>query len=158
MQKPDARRTEIPFDSKIFGYGPMLPFLAGALGCWLIRPWSGIALELTIIWGSLILAFLGGVRRGFGFGFGDSAASTKAETLTMMVYVLLGGLALILAAADLPAAAVTILAAGYVLVPIADTRAAGKGDAPAYFASLRPWQMSIAVASLLAILASMWTH
>jgi hypothetical protein len=46
---------------------------------------------------------------------------------------------------------VLLLAVGYILVPIADARAAKSGDAPAHFATLRPRQISIAVISLLAI-------
>ncbi|WP_031341927.1 DUF3429 domain-containing protein [Novosphingobium lindaniclasticum] len=150
MHDSRAGRPAIPLDSRIFGYGPMLPFVAGALACWFVPRWSGVAVDLTIIWGALILAFLGGVRRGFGFG--DPAASTRAEILTMMVYVSLGGLALILATAGSPVTALAVLAAGYIVVPIADTIGAAKGDVPAYFAALRPKQMSIAIVSLLAIL------
>lgn len=153
MHQTPLSPTAIPTDSKIFGYGPMLPFVIGAVGCWFTPSLRDAAIGLTIIWGSLILAFLGGVRRGFGFG--NPGASTKSEILTMMVYVSIGGGASILAALTLTISAVALLAVGYVVVPIADYRASKSGNAPAYFASLRPRQMSIAVISLIAILFEM---
>jgi len=142
-------RTVVPTTSKVFGYGPMLPFFVGALGTWCSPRLSPVAIGLTVIWGALIMAFLGGVRRGFGFG--DPSASTKAEILTMIVYVTIGGMASILGSRGFMLSSVLLLAVGYILVPIADARAAKSGDAPAHFATLRPRQISIAVISLLAI-------
>ena len=81
----------------------------------------------------------------------DPSASTKAEILTMILYVTIGGMASILGSLRFMLSSVLLLAVGYILVLIADARAAKSGDAPAHFAILRPRQMSIAVISLLAI-------
>ena len=65
----------------------------------------------------------------------------------MIPYVVLGGLGLML----MPLWNALALAAGFALAAVLDTLAARRGDAPAYFAGLRPAQLSIAALSLLAI-------
>lgn len=108
-----------------------------------------MALGLTIIWAALILAFVAGVRRGFGFG--TPSASLAAELLTMATYYTLSGLALIAAWLGHLVIAVAFLAIGFVLVAVIDPIAARSGNAPRHFAALRAPQMAIAVLSLLAI-------
>ncbi|MBR0552901.1 DUF3429 domain-containing protein [Stakelama marina] len=145
MEHP--HRSRIPIDSLVFGYVPMLPFVAAALGVWLLpAPWPAIAVWLVVIWGGLILCFVGGVRRGYGFG--NDRASTPAEIATMLVYFCLAGFALFL---PWPRLALLVLAAGFVIAAALDTHAARRGNAPAHFAKLRPPQFSIAVVSLLVI-------
>ncbi|MEC3950173.1 DUF3429 domain-containing protein [Sphingobium sp. HWE2-09] len=149
-------KDKVPLDSVIFGYGPMLPFLAAAVGVWLMPPpWPGVARDLVILWGALILAFVAGVRRGFGFG--DPAASTSAAIATMLLYFLPAGIALVLHWADQPILALAVLIAGYALVAMFDAHAAKAGDAPAHFARIRPSQMMIAIGGLAAVLAHSWT-
>ncbi|QWC56960.1 DUF3429 family protein [Erythrobacter sp. 3-20A1M] len=141
-------RETTPLPSIIFGYGPMLPFVAGALGVWLGTPaWQALALWLTQVWGALILAFVAGVRRGFAFE--RERASTPVEIATMIPYVVLAGLGVLLP----PLWGVMALALGFALATLIDTRAAKRGNAPAFFARLRPTQFPIAVLSLLAIAA-----
>ncbi len=148
MIRQDPRK--IPLPSIVFGYGPMLPFVAGALGVWLgpdaVRP---LALWLTQVWGTIILTFVAGVRRGFAFERGR--ASTGIEIATMLPYVVLAGLGVLLPALW----GVTALAAGFALATALDTIAARRGNAPAFFARLRPTQFPIAVVSLLAIAAAL---
>ncbi len=43
-------RSAIPLDSVIFGYGPMLPFVAEAVGSWVSLALQGASIGLTIIW------------------------------------------------------------------------------------------------------------
>lgn len=148
-------RTTIPLDSVIFGYGPMLPFAAGAIGSWATPALQGAAIGLTIIWGALILSFVGGVRRGFGFG--EPSASTRVEIATMAVYVSIAGLALICGWLGSPAWATGLLAAGFAMVAVLDSMAARAGNAPAHFARLRGPQMAVAVVSLLILLARIVT-
>jgi len=150
--QPDADSAPIPLESLVFGYGPMAPFAAAAVGTWALpAPWPVVATGLAIIWGAIILVFVGGVRRGYGFG--NAAASTIHEIATMLVYVVLGGLSLVLADLGQPAGALGLLIVGFVLAPAFDRRAAFTGDAPAYFARLRGPQMTIAVVTLAALLA-----
>ena len=134
----------IPSDSIIFGFGPMLPLIAAGIGVWLLPPgWPVIAVQCAIIWGALILAFIGGVRRGFGFGRG--AASTRSEVIAAVAYFTIAGVALLMPRA---AMALALLAAGFALAALLDRRAAITGDAPAFFARLRPTQLLLGCAGL----------
>ena len=151
MNKLPSPPIAIPTDSLIFGYLPMLPFVAGAAGCWLVPSLRDLAIGLTIIWGSLIIAFVGGVRRGFGFG--NSRASLRSELWTMALYVAVGGIALILGWTGFVVQAIALLAAGFLLVPVLDYQAARAGNAPAHFAALRPVQMPVAAVALMIMLA-----
>lgn len=152
VSHPDAGRAPIPFTSLVFGYGPVAPFLAAAVGAWTMpTPWPGLLTRLAIIWGGIILVFVAGVRRGYGFG--DPGASTLREIATMLVYVVLGGLSLVFASFGLSALALWLQVAGFILVPLFDRKAASTGDAPVYFARLRPPQMTIVVLALAALIA-----
>ena len=142
-----AQRTTIPLNSLIFGYGPMIPFILAATGFWTLPvPWPALAVWLVVVWGALILCFVGGVRRGFGFG--SDRASTLVEIATMLVYFTIAGVALIL---PWPRASLFLLAIGFATAAICDTRAAQSGNAPAHFAALRIPQFATATLCLLAI-------
>ncbi len=74
MTEPSARtfeiaeRPEVPWLSVVLGYGPMLPFVGGAVLAWVTR--GAIRAEfvlLTILYTASILLFLAGVRRGLSF-------------------------------------------------------------------------------------------
>lgn len=148
-------KNNVPLDSVIFGYGPMLPFLVATVGVWLMPPpWPGLARDLVIFWGALILAFVAGVRRGFGFG--APAAATSAAIAAMLIYFVPAGLALLLHWANRPIQALAVLIAGYALVAILDANAAKAGNAPAHFARIRPPQIMIAIGGLVAVLAHSW--
>jgi hypothetical protein len=139
-----------PIASLVFGYGPMLPLVVAAAAAWAPIGWvSLLAVRLAIVWAALILAFVAGVRRGFGMGV--DRASTPVELATAITYFTLAGLALIV---PLAANALALLVVGYVLVAWADTRAARRGDAPRHFARLRATQMPIGAAAL----AAMWAR
>jgi hypothetical protein len=132
----------------------MLPFLAAAAGAWTLPPpWPGIAIALAILWGGLILAFVAGVRRGFGFGV--PSVPKGAAIGTMLGYFVPAGLALVLGRFGWPQAALALLLASYALAGWNDRRAALLGHAPRHFARLRPPQMACAVLGLAALLA--WT-
>lgn len=142
----DATRTTIPADGLLLGYGPMLPLVAAGCGVWLLpHPWPVLAIRWALIWGALILAFIGGVRRGFGFA--RDTASKPQEIAAAVIYVAVAGLAL-----AIPSAAIglPVLAAGYVVAALMDRRAALRGDAPLYFAKLRAPQLLLGCGGLLA--------
>ena len=143
---PRPSDARIPVDSLIFGYGPMLPLVAAGIGAWLLPDaWAGVAIRCAIVWGALILSFIGGVRRGFGFARAE--ASTAAELTAAVAYVTIAGLALVLPFVALDTA---LLAVGYALAALLDRRAALRGDAPAHFARLRVPQLLLGCAGLAA--------
>ena len=134
----------VPLSSFILGFGPMLPLVAAGLGVWVLPGrWPLLAIELAIFWAALILAFIGGVRRGFGFG--DPRASTRAEIVAATLYVTLAGLGLVM---PRPSIGLSLLIIGYVLAALLDRRAALAGDAPLHFARLRPPQLLLGAAGL----------
>jgi hypothetical protein len=147
--RPD--QSEVPLSSLIFGYGPMAPLLAAALAVWSLKaPWAAAVASLAVIWGAMILVFIAGVRRGYGFG--DPSASPSREIATMLVYFSLAGGALVCARFGAPTAAPAPLIAGFVLAAAFDRRGALSGDAPRHFARLRGPQMTIAALALAAVL------
>jgi hypothetical protein len=151
MTTPVGDGARIPLASLVFGYGPMAPFVAAAFGAWALpSPWPALAARLATIWAGMILVFVAGVRRGFGFG--DPQASTVREIAAMLIYFMLGGVSLVVAGFSLLRLALLAQVLGYVVVPVLDRRAAFTGDAPRYFARLRVPQMTIAVAALVALL------
>ena len=147
MNDPDDPR--VPFNSLVLGYGPMLPLVAGGAGAWLLPlPLGLFAAQAVVLWAALILVFIAGVRRGFGFG--NRHASTLVEIATMMAYFLLGLGALVVPGFPVE---LMLLLIGYALVAVLDTRAARTGDAPAHFARLRTPQMLIGMLGIGAALA-----
>jgi len=152
-----ANKSAIPLDSIIFGYGPMVPLVAAALGAWTLpQPWPTHATGLAIIWGGLILTFVAGVRRGYGFG--NAEASKLREIIIMIVYFVPAGLALVCGAIGSWLVALALLSIGFALVIVLDHDGAAKHDVPKHFARLRPPQMAIAVAALLALIGRMLIH
>ena len=134
----------VPLSSLVLGVGPMLPLVAAGIGCWTLPgAWPLLAIQLAIFWAALILAFIGGVRRGFGFG--NPQASTRAEIVASALYVLLAGLGLV---SPRPSVGLSLLIIGYVLAALLDRRAALAGDAPLHFAQLRPPQLLLGAAGL----------
>jgi Protein of unknown function (DUF3429) len=109
--------------------------------------------DLTVLWGGAVLAFLAGVRRGLSFRTPGGPA--PAQLATSLGLFALGFAAL---AVSQTAVAVSLLLAGYAALGVLDPRAADRHEAPPYFARLRPAQMLIPVLSLVAVLALLLTR
>jgi hypothetical protein len=155
MPTPSDRRLEIvepgriPPLSLIFGFGPMLPLVAGLAAALLgVDPPGFTATQATVLWGAAILLFLSGVRRGLSFR--TPGGPTLAQLLTSFGLFWLGLGALVALPAS-PRLALALLALGYLAVLILDPIAASRAEVPPNFARLRPPQMAIAVASLVAL-------
>ena len=144
----DPRDPVPPPASLVFGHGAMIPLVLAAAGAWLLPGgWPPVAVRLAVIWAALILAFVGGVRRGFGFA--APTAGTAAEIAAAVAYFAFGGLALV--AMPYPVVALWLVAVGFVAVALFDGRAARRGRAPAHFARLRPPQMLVGAAALVVL-------
>ncbi|APX87801.1 DUF3429 domain-containing protein [Methylorubrum extorquens] len=142
----------VPWLSVVFGYGPMLPFVAGAVLVWILRgPMAEAVFTLTLLWGYAILLFLSGVRRGVSFR--TEGGATLAQIATMLSLFLLGYGALIAFALSKPVIALGLLIVGFTEITILDPIAARRGEAPLFFERLRPAQIPLAVLSLAALLA-----
>ncbi|WP_183434706.1 DUF3429 domain-containing protein [Methylobacterium sp. R2-1] len=142
----------VPWLSVVFGYGPMLPFVAGAVLVWVLRgPTAEAVFTLTLLWACAILLFLSGVRRGVSFR--TEGGATLAQIATMLSLFLLGYGAVIAFARGEPAIALGLLIVGFTEIAILDPIAARRGEVPLYFERLRPAQIPLAVLSLAALLA-----
>jgi hypothetical protein len=154
-ERTEFRLTEhksIPWLGIVFGFLPMAPFVAGAVGAWLTHGLARAALlHLTIVWAAAILLFLGGVRRGLSFR--TPGGPRAIQIVTMLGLFGLGLVALLTERAGLVVPALGADLIGFIALTVLDPLAAARQEAPLYFARLRPLQMPIAVASLLALLA-----
>lgn len=139
--------AQTPALSLLLGFGAMIPLALGAILAWLLpEPGRHLARAGALLWGSAILLFLSGVRRGVSFRTPDGP--TAAQILTMLWLFLLGLVALPLVPGW--AAAIPLLL-GYLSLAVLDPMAARRNEAPLFFARLRPVQMAIPVISLVAI-------
>ncbi|MCT8266457.1 DUF3429 domain-containing protein [Afifella sp. JA880] len=150
----DGRSLEIsepartPGLSIFLGYGAMLPITVGALAV-LVLPDDAaeVVLSLTTIWGAVVLIFLGGVRRGLSF------RTEAGPTITQLVMTFwLFGLGLVSLLLGPGSGTLLLLLAGYVRLAIVDPLSARRGEAPLFFARLRPLQMLVPIASFVVLL------
>ena len=152
-----VEHPEVPWLSLVLGYGPMVPFAAGAAAAWSTESfWRGGAVLLTIVWSAAILAFLAGARRGLSFRTEGGPAFAQIATMFGLFVLALTSLVAVVHAFALFAIACLLL--GFVAILILDPIAARSGQAPLFFARLRPPQMAIAVLSLAALFANVWLH
>ncbi|GJE57306.1 DUF3429 domain-containing protein [Methylobacterium thuringiense] len=142
---------EIPWLSIVFGFGPMMPFVGGAALAWWLRGDAGNAVLIaTALWSCAILLFLSGVRRGVSFR--TEGGATLAQMMTMLGYFGTGLVALGATYLGWMTTALSVLLAAYITMPVLDAIAARRGEAPLFFARLRPVQIPLAIASLAAML------
>lgn len=148
-----VERPDVPWLAVVLGYGPMLPLAAGAAAAWSTSGfWRDEAVVLTVLWGCAILAFLAGVRRGLSFR--TEGGETLVQIVTMFGLFVLALASLVAVFHGLQAVAATSLLIGFAAMLALDPVAARRGEAPLYFARLRPPQMAVAVVSLVALLAA----
>ena len=145
-----TERPEVPWLSIVLGYGPMLPFALGAAAVWVFTGAVRMeAIVLTTIWASAILAFLAGVRRGLSFR--TEGGPAIAQIATMFCLFVLALVALIAGEHGFLATSIACLTVGFAAMLLLDPIAAARGQAPLFFARLRPPQLAIAVVSLAAL-------
>ncbi len=139
--------ARIPPDGLLLGWGAMVPLAVTAVLAW----WpdlSGVAVEAGRLWAAAIAVFLAGVRRGLSF---RTAGGPRARQFAMMLWLFLGGIA----AAVMPLSwALWLLIALYLSLAVLDPIAARAGEAPLYFARLRPAQMGVGAVCLGAMAVS----
>jgi Protein of unknown function (DUF3429) len=142
---------ETPPLSVLFAWGPMIPFVVGALATWVMPP-AAIPAQLTVVWGGAIMAFLSGVRRGLSFRTPGGPRWQQIATMIWLFLLAIGALV----TSSKPALAIPFLIAGFTSIAVLDPIAARRSEAPLFFARLRPVQMLVPVVCLCAIAAKMW--
>jgi hypothetical protein len=154
MSDPERRRVEVSETDKIprldilFGFGPTVPFVFGAVAAWWSpEPWREAALQFVALWGSATLLFLSGVRRGLSFR--TEGGPTWRQMVTMLALFGLGLFSLGALWLDTLLFALVLLLVGYSTVFVLDPIAARLGEAPLYFGTLRRLQMPIIIVALM---------
>lgn len=144
--------NRIPPAALALGLAGLVPFAVSALLQWteraIINPdW---ALSAGLIYGAVILSFLGGIRWGTAIGpYG--AVRQGREFALSMVPPLAGWVALLLP----PTPAICLLAAGFFMQALWDVMAVERGRLPPWFGRLRLILTAGAVAALMAMLAKL---
>lgn len=142
---PMAESARIPALDLLFGFGPVVLLAAAAVAAWAAPALAPAALAFACVWGAAILIFLSGVTRGLSF---LTPGGPRPRQIAQMLWLFLLGLGGLLLPLPLAFGAQAI---GYASVALFDRVAARDGIAPAYFARLRPPQMAIAAAALVAL-------
>jgi Protein of unknown function (DUF3429) len=139
--------SDIPHLDILFGFGPTVPFVAGvALAWWLPQPSRVIALQSVALWGSAILLFLSGVRRGLSFRTEGGPTWPQMATMLALFCLGLGAFAALMIDALIPA--LIVLLAGYAAIFVLDPIAARRGEAPLYLSRLRRLQIPVVLSAL----------
>lgn len=142
----------IPASALALGLLGLVPFVAGALSQWvalpMLEPQTG--LKLVIVYGAIILSFLGGIRWGTAIGPYD--AHRQGTEFSMSVLGSLAGLA----AVFLPAIpGLALLAAGFLMQGLWDVTSVDAGRLPGWFGRLRMLLTAGAVVSLISGLVAL---
>lgn len=142
----------IPWLDIVFGFGPMLPIVAGSAAAWWLQgqPFDYIVALFTLLYSASILCFLAGVHRGVSFR--TEGGPRLSQMVTMLVLYGLGAGSLFAAVMGKAIAGLSMLILGYALIAILDPLEARRGSVPLAHARLRPVQMPIAVVSLAVLL------
>ena len=111
---------------------------------WLLRDHLLLTLSLiaTDAWAGGLLCFFAGVRRGLTFSERRGGAWAEVATFLALFFAGVVGIAL---------AQPLLLALGFVGAGVADVFAARRGEAPRYFARLRPAQCAVAAVALVSL-------
>lgn len=144
-------RARIPILDWLFAFGPMLPFVIGAIAVWAPAvPDRSLILDFTVLWAAAILLFLSGVRRGLSFR--TEGGPRVAQVATMLGLFVLGVVALLAVRASLRVEALAVLLVGYMGVIVLDPIAARRGEVPLHLGRLRLVQIPVALMGLAALL------
>lgn len=144
--------STIPASALVLGLAGLVPFAAGALALWaplpLLAAESG--LRLLVVYGAIILSFLGGIRWGTAIGPYDAGRQAREFGLSV-----LGSLAGLAAVFLPPLAGLTLLVAGFLLQALWDVTSVESGRLPMWFGRLRMILTAGAVIALIAGLVAL---
>jgi hypothetical protein len=145
-----ANQRDTPAEGLFLAYAAIVPIGAGAMAALVVSPgWRPATIRLTIIWSAAILSFLAGVRRGDSF---HTPARPKPDQLLAVFGTFAASLVAL--ALPRPASAIFALFVGFAGVGLLDALAARRGDAPRFFARIRPPQMGAALLCLAVLLVA----
>lgn len=129
------------------GYGGLLPFVVLAAASWLDAPRSGVWQQIALNYGAVILSFVGALHWGFAMTVAAMRERARAVAFGWSVMpALLAWLALLLD----PIAGSALMAAGFVIHFVQDSRLVRRTPLAPWYLPLRLRLTVVAVASLLA--------
>ena len=141
-------KTRSPLESLLLAYAAMVPLAAGAIAVLTLRgSAAALVLHATVTWAGALLCFFSGVHRGLSF---RQPGGPRLSQLGSMLWLFVVGVVSLLS--PWPGPALVLQLAGFASLAVLDPVAARHGEAPRYFARLRPVQLLIPVASLAALL------
>lgn len=141
--------ARIPVAALVLGLAGVIPFVAGAIAQWVPVPRisAQLGLTLVVVYGAIILSFLGGIRWGTAIGPFDG----RRQGIEFGGSVLgsLVGLAAIFMA---PVGGLTVLISAFLLQALWDVISVEAGRLPQWFGRLR---MILTTGAVLAMLATL---
>jgi len=140
----DAATRPPALSALLAGSGALPPVALGLAACLLRGAPRAAAERAQLGWSAALLCFFGGVRRGLSFR--QQGGASAGEIGTTLLLFMTGAAGLALPGRRLPA---STLAAGFGVATVLDWLGAREGEAPRYFARLRPVQFPLIAASLL---------
>ncbi len=141
-------KTHSPTESLLLAYVAMVPLVAGAVAVLILRgEVAALMTRLTVEWAGALLCFFAGVNRGLSFRQSGGPALTQVGT---MLWLFVVGVASLLS--PWPVVSLGLQLAGFASMAVLDPAAARHGEAPRYFARLRPVQLMMPLASLAVVL------
>jgi hypothetical protein len=148
VQQPKSSQNQIPPAAKLLGGLGAIPFICLGLASLVLEDANRqqVAFAL-VVYGALILSFLGGIHWGLaiaGFGPDQVDNATFRRLAWSVVPSLIGWCALLL----LPREGLPVLAAAFILLFLFDLYASRQGEAPAWYPNLR-WPLTMAVVAAL---------
>lgn len=153
-EKPVGEEQAIPFAALVLGWAGVLPFAAGAAALWFQEAPLNSAILPFLIYGALILSFLGGVRWGLAISLpGAARANALAKAI---IPALLGWIGACLY--KTPALAILLLALTHLIAGLADLALSRSGQAPSWYGRLRVQLTLAALAAFALALAALWTR
>jgi hypothetical protein len=139
--------AQIPRPALWLGLLGAVPFLIGAAGLWMPQINQLPILGATLLYGAVILSFLGGIR--WGTAIGPYGATRQALEFSGSV---LPAIAAWLALLMPPPAGLSLLIIGFLMQALWDVITVEEGRLPLWFGKLRMILTSIVVISLMTIL------
>jgi hypothetical protein len=141
--------NRVPRSALVLGLGGLIPFIALAIGVWRPLAWlpQQQALTAFIVYGAVILSFLGGIR--WGAAIGPHGPPRPARDFSLSVVPSLAGWA---APFLPPVIGVALLISGFLLQALWDVVASETGELPPWFGSLRAALTAVVTIASIAVL------
>ena len=146
----DTFKTIIPPIVNWLGYGGLLPFVALAAAVWVDSSRSSLWGDALLVYGAVILSFVGALHWGFAMSQSDMSAHQRTHCFVWSVVpALLAWVALLVKYAVSPQYACVLLVAGFLIHFWQDKRLVKWARLPVWYLPLRLRLTFVACASLI---------